>query len=133
MYIMYTKCTQYVWSMMSYVTMSKQNWKCKHENGKFITRKLFWITQKFSKNFKNFLKLSKIEMLDFRLDSSEIRKIKIFEFFLLKLLRIKNELGKYVFTFGLHRIFGIFQKPISKNVARLSTLKNENYQTNRII
>ena len=55
----HTKCTQYVWSMMSYVTMSKQNWKCKHQNGRFITRKLFWITQKFSKNFKNFLKLSK--------------------------------------------------------------------------
>ena len=72
-------------------------------------------------------------MVDFRFDSSEIRKIKIFENFLLRLLRIKNELGQYVFTFGLHRIFGIFKKPISKIVAGLSTLKNENYKKIRIL
>lgn len=52
---MYTKCTQYVWSMRSYVTMSKQNWKCKHENGRFITRKLFE-----SLKFGNFQKFSEI-------------------------------------------------------------------------
>ena len=48
-------------------------------------------------------------MVDFRLDSSKNTKNQNFRNFLLRLLRIKN--------------FGIFQKPISKNVAGLSTLK----------
>ena len=56
----HTKCTQYVWSMMSYVTMSKQNWKCKHQNGRFITRKLFESLKFFLEIFKNFPKFSGI-------------------------------------------------------------------------
>ena len=68
------------------------------------------------------------EQANFRLYFSEIRKIKIFENFLPRLFRIKNQLERYAFQFQGSWNFKKFQREIPNCVLGYPSLKIKTFK-----